>query len=121
MKIETEKETYIFEVFINFSNGSLDFFPKIINKNVLFPFATDLISVTALSTYQDSVSISIPEKSGKGNPLLDMISFNRVLNRGVKEHFIQFKIDPTQAGFPEEHMFSQKNHTNTELCLLDLD
>ena len=64
MQVVTENETYRFEVFINFSNGNLDFFPKIIKKNVLFPFATDLISVSALSTYKDSITFQIPKKSG---------------------------------------------------------
>lgn len=121
MSIETERETYQVELLIKFSSGSLDFFPKVINQNVLFPFASEMVSVTALSSYQDSISLSIPHKSGQGSALLDLITFNRVLNRGIKENFIQFKLDPSHSGFPKEHMFTQKNHTDTEICLMDLD
>ena len=53
--------------------------------------------------------------------MVDLITFNRVLNEGLKENFLEFRIDTNLVGFPEDHMINQKKHTHTDLCLYDID
>lgn len=119
--LETQDETYQATFIVKYSKGHIDFFPKIIKQDIVFPFASDLLSVNALSTFNETITLTIPQRQLKGSNIVDLITFNRIMNKGLKENFFQFKIDPNQMGFPEEFMMSQKNHTDLELCLRDLD
>lgn len=57
---ETEEEAYTIKFKYKFSKGTLELLPKSVNKNIIFPFPSELISINALSTYEDAISVNIP-------------------------------------------------------------
>ena len=102
----TENEEYNFEIVAKYYRGSLELLPKKVNYNLIYPFASELITVSALSSFDEKLSVDIPNKKGPGSSMIDIITFNRILDEGLKENFLQFKIDTDLIGYPEEHMIN---------------
>ncbi len=101
--------------------GKIELNTRIIEKNLLFPFGSNLIGIDIKSTFENPINIEIPSKHGKSKNIVEMVTFNRVIRKGMKKNFMQFKIDPSMINYQDEHILSQKNNTDFGICLFDID
>jgi hypothetical protein len=60
----------------------------------MFPLASENIFIALESSYQNSMSIDVPKKSGKSKELIELISLNMKIYKVINKKFVQFKINP---------------------------
>ncbi len=64
----------------------------------------------------------MPTKTGDTVEIVELITFNRKINKGRNRNLLEFRIDPNLMSYQDELIFShQRNHTKTEICLADID
>ena len=72
----------------------MQIYPKKIFRNILFPNSSDFISLHAKSTFDKELNIEVPVKKGNSNELLELITFNMKINKGITKKLLEFKINP---------------------------
>ena len=114
-------EEYMVNLEYEFIVGELKFFPKKMNRQILFPTGINDVTIGSISTFEKPITIEIPKKEGPTNQIFELRTFNRIIKKGNNDSVMEFKIDPNLLKNFENHIISQDIQTKEGICLTEME